>query len=226
MCDAGLHHAMSFPVQGGKRGTMDSSAWLKAGEVILGGALGGTATVFGLSRWLGEVWLGRILEKEKAKYAKEVEKLKAGLAQELERYRTELDRSIFVTRAQFETEFAAMKQVSQALSGVKVAFLSLHPLDANVRLMDAERTKRIDWLKRASDKYLEKLEEWAVFLEPPLYDEFDHAYAAADAEWKRLKTNPEDHDRAGTVAYFWKSYRQACQMVRDRIKSLAVIPRT
>lgn len=31
---------------------MDSSAWLKAGEVIFGGALGGTAAVFGLSRWL------------------------------------------------------------------------------------------------------------------------------------------------------------------------------
>lgn len=202
---------------------MDLSALL---EGLFGGAVGGTMIVLGLSRWLGDVWLGRLLEKEKAKYAEATEKLKAAFAQELERYRAQLDRSIFVTRAHFETEFTAMKEVSQALSEVKIAFVSLHPLDASVRITDAERSERIDWLERANDKYLKKLEEWAVFLELPLYDEFDHAYAGADAECKRLRTNPAELDRAGTVAYFWRSYRQACQLVRDRIKSLAVMPRT
>ena len=56
---------------------MDWSALLRAVELIFGGALGGTVGVFGLSRWLGDAWLGRILDKEKAKYAKEIEKLKA-----------------------------------------------------------------------------------------------------------------------------------------------------
>jgi hypothetical protein len=205
---------------------MDSSELLRAGEMIFGGALGGSVTVLGLSRWLGEVWLGRLLEKEKARYAKEIEKLKATFAQDLEHYRAQLDRSVFVTRAHFETEFAAMKEVSQCLSQVKIIFLKLHPIEAGVRMTDAERIQNIDLLKKANDEYHEKLEEWAVFLEPALYDEFDHCFAGADAEWKRLKANDEGPDRAGTVAYFWKSYRQASQMVRDRIKSLAVMPRT
>ena len=202
---------------------MDLSALL---EGLFGGAVGGTMIVLGLSRWLGDVWLGRLLEKEKAKYAEAIEKLKAAIAQELERYRAQLDRSVFVTRAHFETEFTAMKEVSQCLSEVKVAFRSLHPIDAAVKITDAERTERINWLARANNKYLEKLEEWAVFLEPSLYSEFEHAYVAANDEWRRLKTNAEEPDRAGTVRYFWKSYQQACQLVRDRIKSLAVMPRT
>jgi len=41
------------------------------------GAIGGTAAVTGLARWFGDVWLGRLLEKEKAKYARELESVKA-----------------------------------------------------------------------------------------------------------------------------------------------------
>lgn len=201
---------------------MDWSAWLK---IIVGGGVSGIAAVSFASRWLGDFWLGRLLEKEKTKYTKEIEELKAGFAQELAHYRAQLDRSIFVTRAHFETEFTAMKEVSQCLSEVKIAFINLHPIQAGTKMNGAERTHGIDLLERATHKYHEKLEEWAVFLEPTLYDEFDHCYAGADAEWKRLKTNSDEPDRAGTVAYFWKSYRQACQMVRDRIKSLAVMPR-
>jgi hypothetical protein len=64
-------------------------------------------------------------------------------------------------------------------------------------------------LEEASRKYQEKLEEWAVFLEPALYDEFEHCHAGVDAELRRLRANTEkEPDRAGTVKYFWQSYRQ------------------
>jgi hypothetical protein len=72
---------------------MDSSLLISG----LCGAVGGSAAVAGLSRWLGDAWLGRMLEKEKAKYAKEIENLRSGFAQDLEHYRAQLDRSIFVS---------------------------------------------------------------------------------------------------------------------------------
>ena len=79
----------------------------------LSGAAGGTAAVAGLSRWLGEFWLGRILAKEKAKYDKELELLKAEYAEKLGAYKdvldrsknllqAQIDRSVLVTRAHFE----------------------------------------------------------------------------------------------------------------------------
>jgi hypothetical protein len=46
---------------------------------------------------------------------------------------------------------------------------------------DAERYRKITDLESASQKFREKLEEWAVFLEPKLYDEFDHCQAGAEA---------------------------------------------
>src|ERR1700720_767618 len=159
---------------------MDWTALLNATEAVVGGALGGSVTVYGLAKFLGDAWLGRMLEKEKAKYAKEIESLKSGFAQELEHYRAQLDRSIFVTRAQFETEFTAMKEVMQRLSDVKVIWLKLHPVQfgrSDVDLYDG-----IESLRKATEAFPEKLEEWAVFIEIEIYDEFPPCYMGADEE--------------------------------------------
>ena|SRR5215472_16265213 len=92
---------------------------------------------------------------------------------------------------------------------------------------DTERTQNIARLREANDDYLAKLEEWGVFLEPRLYDEFERCHIAAEAELKRVKgNNPNDKDKALNTKYFWSSYRQACQQIRDRIQSLAVLPGT
>jgi uncharacterized membrane protein YdjX (TVP38/TMEM64 family) len=37
-------------------------------RALAAGGIGGAAVVFGLSRWLGSVWMGRILAGEKAKF--------------------------------------------------------------------------------------------------------------------------------------------------------------
>jgi hypothetical protein len=103
---------------------MDWTTWLK---VI--GVSGASAVAFVsvTSRFFGDYWFGKLLAKQKAEYDREIEKQKAGFAQGLEHYRALLDRSIFVTRAHFETEFTAMKEVSQRLSEVKIAFGRFHP---------------------------------------------------------------------------------------------------
>lgn len=203
---------------------MDWHAVVNAAKVIVGGALGGAAALFGIFRWFGDALLGRMLEKEKAKYAKEIEQLKSGFAQELEHYRAQLDRSVFVTRAHFETEFKAMKEVSQRLSDVKVVWLKLHPIQFG--RSDVDFNEEIESLRKATEAFHEKLEEWAVFIEPDLYDEFNRCYIGADEEWRRLKAGNDMDDRAGIVRHFWTAYQNACQKVRNRIKSLAVMPRT
>ncbi len=63
-----------------------------------------------------------------------------------------------------------------------------------------------------------------MFLEPGIYDKFASCHVAAVEEWKRLK-NYSERDRDGIFAQFWSSYSKVCQLVRDRIKSLAVVPR-
>jgi hypothetical protein len=90
---------------------------------------------------LGDVWLGRILEKEKAKYGRELEQLRAGFAEKLEWYKDALDRSktllqariessAYVTRAHFETAFAALKKVFEDLAEIRLILPSIYPLIA------------------------------------------------------------------------------------------------
>lgn len=197
--------------------------WITTIENFVTGALGGTVSVFGLSRYLGNLWL----EKQKARYSKELEGFKDGLQKEQKRMQAEIDRSVFVTRAHFDTEFRAMQEVSKQLAAVKLAFRQLNPPDANDQLNDIELKRDIAQLQTTNAAFLAKLEEWGVFLEPKLYDEFERCHIGASEELKRLKANsPFEKDKILNATYFWTAYSQACQIVRDRIKSLAVLPRT
>lgn len=198
--------------------------WLSVIESVVGGALGGSAAVFGLSRFLGNLWL----EKQKSRYNKELEEFRDNLHKEQARLQAEIDRSVFVTHAHFETEFAAMKEVSQCLADIRIAYMSLNPIDASIRIADEERAQYIDRLATANDKFLAKLQEWAVFLEPDLYDEFERCHIGADEELKRVRANRSlgSNEKNQNAEYFWHAYRHACQKVRDRIKLLAVLPRT
>ena len=52
---------------------------------ILGGIGGGATIALGLSRWLGKVWAGRILAREKAQFSEDLARLKTDLELQLER---------------------------------------------------------------------------------------------------------------------------------------------
>jgi len=143
--------------------------WITVIESLVGGVLGGSATVFGLSRLLGELWL----EKQKARYTKELEEFRNDLHQQQARMQAEIDRTVFVTRAHFETEFLAMKEVSQYLAEVKIVYRLLNPLEVPKSVDHKELAENVGRLSAANDAFLQKLESWAAFLEPDLYDEFE-----------------------------------------------------
>src|SRR5437870_5133792 len=97
--------------------------WVTALGNLAAGALGGMGTVYGLSKWLGSMWL----EKQKARYSKELEEFKDGLQKEQKRTQAGIDRHIFMTRAQFETEFTAVKDVFKNLYELLLAMNALRP---------------------------------------------------------------------------------------------------
>jgi hypothetical protein len=191
--------------------------WTIAASVVT--SVGG----FGLLlRYGGDFWLART----KAKWDKELEEFKNFLNTEQRRYQAELDRSIFVSRAHFDTEFQAIKEVHQCLSEVKIPFRSLFPISATVIVTDAQSAELVERLQQANNKFIVKLEEWGVFLEPAQYDEFKRCN---DAMEHFLEVFPKrdtelDLDYNITKKHFWDSYQAACQKARDRIARLAVLP--
>jgi|ERR1043166_3912833 hypothetical protein len=172
-------------------------------------------------RILGDWWMERI----KKNYNKELEEFRDKLQQQQKAIQSLTDKALYVTRAQFDTEFAAIKEVSQRLGKVMLAFKKIHPLDACEELDEAELAQAVDALEEACSIFLDKLTEWAVFLEPNMFDEFGRCYDGAHEEWKRLSGHNQFHtDEAINVRHFTISYSNACQKVRDRIKMLAALP--
>lgn len=70
-------------------------------------ALGGfSVIVIGLSSWLGKLWAQRIIEKEKVLFQKDINNYKAQLDIKLANINTANEKSIIVTKLQYEKEFA------------------------------------------------------------------------------------------------------------------------
>jgi hypothetical protein len=216
---------------------MDWSTLLKAVEVILGGAVGGTAAVLGLSRWLGDVWLGQMLEKEKAKYAKEIEQLKARFAQEIERYRAQLDRSIFVTRVHFETEFEAHKAVFAKLAEMRLRLGGLRPSMNIVPANDttAAKLERLHQsVRNAQEGYNELIttsENLSPFYPPEIHEQIRECQRITSLEISDILTSSQDQFSfqwfgrgRQNLDQFMVAYNNVSTLIRERISKLALTP--
>jgi hypothetical protein len=211
------------------------SALLKAVAPIFYGAIGGSAAILGLSRWLGNVWLGRLLEKEKAKYAEETEKLKAEFAKELEHYRAQLDRSTFVTRAHFETELEAYKQVFEGLGEVRLAIAGTRPM-MGLGGTKEERTKileeRLDDLVKAHNKTARVTEHLSPFYPQDIHLKVGECLTAARGEILDIQTGGDSTFSSAwyekgqkRLDVFFSAYNSVTEAIRHRISTLAIIPR-
>jgi hypothetical protein len=148
----------------------------------------------------------------------------------------EIDRSVFVTRAHFETEFEAMKQVFSCLSEVRLAINGLRPMlsvePANES--DEEKLKRLfirlEKLSIAYNKLIAESEARAPFYTAELYNALDECLSAASMEINSIRTAGND-----TFTFDWfkqgdqnrdkfsQGYHKAVENIRDRISKLAVL---
>jgi hypothetical protein len=72
---------------------------------------GGAAIVFAMSSWLAKVWAERILNKERSKYAEELEVFKSKLTLETESHKIKLKKSEFIFAKEFEAASALVSLV-------------------------------------------------------------------------------------------------------------------
>jgi hypothetical protein len=190
-------------------------------QAIVTGALGGIGGGAALFLLFGKAAIGRL----EASWNKDLELFKAELAVQQKRLQIQLDSSLFVTRAHFEVELIAMREVHQRLAEVKITLRLLNPPNLCDELQDEEKARVVERLHEVTQMYLNKLEEWGAFLEMSLYDSFERCFYGADAEWKRLSSHSGlDRDRGFNYKQFFDHYRAACQGIRDRLKSLAILP--
>jgi len=75
---------------------------LKLAGAILGSITSAGVIVLGFSSWLGKVWADRLMEKEKAKYEKELEALRNDFDKKMESYKVKLKKSEFIFQKEYE----------------------------------------------------------------------------------------------------------------------------
>ncbi len=103
-----------------------ADAWSVA-LAVLASLGGGGVIVLMLSSWLGKVWANRILEKDRAKFATEIERLKGDLERQHRLLQGEIEKTIFVTRVHFETEFRALAEIWRHAARVRATMSNLRP---------------------------------------------------------------------------------------------------
>jgi hypothetical protein len=166
---------------------MDSSALLKLIVSAGVGAVGGVAAVLGLSRWLGEVWLGRILEKEKAKHAKDLEGLKAGFSQELEQFKHGQQKELEQVRHDMNTAFSRISKIHDKEFEILPRAWQLLQ-EANGAVFNVV-------------KALKQFPDFSRMSEPQ-FEEFLKACRLADFKKNELR-DAKDRDECYSEALFW-----------------------
>lgn len=163
-------------------------------------------------------------------------RLKADQDAEVKRLQAAVDRTVFVHRVQFETEFAAMKAVWEKVMATRGTMASLRPTFSTAPENETkeEALKRFFVRRKAFQEALGELKDVVFNSEPfiseTLYRElFDKLLLAASAEDLSVKVHkPGEPDWFETgeknLGNFMLSANSVGNLIRLRIASLAVMP--
>jgi hypothetical protein len=207
---------------------------------IFGGVTGSLVVVYGLSRWLGDVWKAKILEKVQQANRSELETLKSEMQASVEKANRLLDagisKAIMVTRTHFETEFAAYKEIFAALSDVKNCLHATRPVFIIAGEGDRVRDKvdlvdRLNKLIAAHNKAVVVSENLGPFYQDEIYQGIQKCFSASKYEILQVKTGSHEtfseewfEDGRKRQEAFTEDYIRVSKLIRERLASLGVLP--
>jgi hypothetical protein len=215
--------------------------WPEFATGIFGGAAGSLIVVYGLSRWLGDVWKAKILEKVQQDNRKELEALKSEMQTSVDKANRLLDagisKAILVTRTHFETEFAAYKEIFAALSDVKNCLHAVRPVFIIAGEEDQTKdmknlVERLNKLIAANNKAVVVSDNLRPFYQDEIYQGVQECFKSSKFEILQVKTGGgfstfnQDWFEAGrkNQEAFVKDCLHVSMLIRDRISSLGVLP--
>lgn len=197
---------------------------------------GGGAIVLALSSWLGKVWAARILEEDRLKYQAALAQVHSELDQANRRLQVHFDKALHVHRAQFETEFSAMKTIWEKVMAVRGTMAGLRPM-SNLAPLDETPEQRDERFSVRRQEFSAALGELkvAVFNNSPFISEslfrelFDKLLLAARAEDTSVAVHRRDEadwyeTGLKNLGLVMNSADKVSQLIRERVRSLAVVP--
>ncbi|WP_100406690.1 hypothetical protein [Bacillus solitudinis] len=225
-----------------------TEVWNLAGAIIL--SFGGSGVILlGLSSWLGRIWATRILEKEKKEHTLEIENFKSQLQNKINVANSLIDKSVHVTKLQYDKEFSIYLEIWEQLSSCVVSTKKLYPSGVQNIPYDEKELEEFNkkkWAEFATNynDFSNIITKYAPFYEEKLYEkfielrnlcsrqgkifemyEFDVKYSATFTFSRDAKLTPEEHKEVYTefhekVAELQKSLTK---QIREHLKSLQAI---
>jgi hypothetical protein len=215
--------------------------WSEFVTGLFGGAAGSLIVVYGLSRWLGDVWKGKILEKVQQDNRVELQTMKSEMEASVAKANRLLDagisKAILVTRTHFETEFSAYKEIFAALSDVKNCLHAVRPVF--IIAGEGEQVKdeknlvdRLNSLIEANNRAVVVSENLRPFYQDEIYEGIQKCFGSSKYEILLVKTGggestfSQNWFEAGrkNQEAFIRDYLHVSTLIRDRLASLGVLP--
>jgi hypothetical protein len=207
-----------------------ADAWNVA-EAVLVSLGGGGAIVVMLSSWLGKVWAERLMQKDRAKFATEIERLKSDLERQHRLLQGEIEKTIFVTRVHFETEFRALAEIWRHVARTRAAMSNLRPSFDWVDLNETKQerlSRRLKEFDGAVGGLVDAVDQQSPFYPKEIYlalekliqnaknegSDVTSPFEAFEPDWyKRGKTN---------FIEFCGIAEEVSRLIRERIAMLSV----
>lgn len=186
--------------------------------------------VKGLTSHLAERWLTRY----KSELDKEFEKYRDKLEQGRRRVEADLGQRTYVSKAQFDTEFNAIKEIFAALGKVRLSFNGLRPFvdwipdeeEPRLQLVSA----RLGHFRPLLDALITTVESAYPFVPDDIYEQLEICMRTGMIEAKHIEQSgakalsPSGY-QDGTRQHkeFTTAYFAASKLVRERVKRLSEI---
>lgn len=194
---------------------------------ILGSLGVGAAIVIAASSWLGKVWASRILAKDRERFRERAEKA-------LESIRGDREKGVFVHKVQFETEFAAYREIWKALSEMSAAALRLRPVMDYVpadQTREEIKASRLEAFFLELRRFSEVVRENQPFIDSSLDDPLRKMMKVAHHEAVDYQ---HDSEKNSGMDEYWNTQKRnreaieqqaeaVCSLIRERIGLLVVI---
>ena len=205
-----------------------------AGAIIVSIGSAG-AILLALSSWLGKIWASKILAKDRAKYSAEMERLKNELERASKQVQGEIDKTVFVHRVQFETEFKALTDIWAKVAHVRGEMSHLRPsftIEPDQTLEDRKKAlePRFKSFWSAYNELIDAVHRSGPFYSRAVREELLVLLGAGQAERNSIRLHFHEVGQGDWYDVGEKNFGDYCasadrveELVRQRIDRLAVI---
>jgi hypothetical protein len=146
-----------------------------AGAIIV--SFGGSSIILlGLSNWLGKIWADIMLEAEKKKFTMEIEEYKNKLNKEISIVNSIIEKSSYITKLQYDKEFAIYLEIWDKLSTCIISTRDLYPTFSNIPVdkmeLDKFNENKLTIFVKNYNDFSNAIIKYSPFYEEKLYEGF------------------------------------------------------